>query len=77
VARRVSPLDVPSLAWRMLASRPEVIDHPQVASFPPAADLRVRSADGSALPLEVDGDWIGDVDEVVFGVVPGGLRVVS
>jgi diacylglycerol kinase family enzyme len=28
------------------------------------------------IPLEVDGDYIGDVDEAVFRVLPGGLRVV-
>ena len=39
--------------------------------------LRIRTRDERPLPLQVDGDYIGEVDEAVFGVTPGGIAVVS
>jgi diacylglycerol kinase family enzyme len=39
--------------------------------------LRIRSLDDRPLPLQVDGDYIGDVDQAAFAVVPGGLLVVA
>ena len=42
-----------------------------------SSGLRVRSLDERPLPLQVDGDYIGDVHEAAFGVMPGGLAVVS
>jgi diacylglycerol kinase family enzyme len=39
--------------------------------------LRVRSVDDRALPLQVDGDYLGEVEEAVFGVKPQGIAVVS
>jgi diacylglycerol kinase family enzyme len=39
--------------------------------------LRVRSCDERPLPLQVDGDYIGEAGEIEFGVTPGGLAVVS
>ena len=35
-----------------------------------SGELRVRSLDERPLPLQVDGDYIGEVDEAVFGVTP-------
>jgi diacylglycerol kinase family enzyme len=35
------------------------------------------SADGRAIALHVDGDHIGDVTEVQFGIRPGALGVVA
>jgi diacylglycerol kinase family enzyme len=37
----------------------------------------MRSADGRPIPIQVDGDYIGDADEAVFGITPGGLTIVS
>ena len=37
----------------------------------------MRTVDERPLPLQVDGDYIGDVDEARFTVVPGGILVVS
>jgi diacylglycerol kinase family enzyme len=39
--------------------------------------LRVRSLDDRPLPLQVDGDYLGEVDEAEFGVTPRGIAVVS
>jgi diacylglycerol kinase family enzyme len=37
----------------------------------------VRSTDGREIPLQVDGDHVGDVLEAHFRVEPGRLRVVA
>jgi diacylglycerol kinase family enzyme len=39
--------------------------------------LSVRSLDERPLPVQVDGDYIGEVQEATFGVIPGGIAVVS
>ena len=39
--------------------------------------LLVRSRDDRPLPLQVDGDYLGEADEAEFGVTPGGIAVVS
>ncbi len=42
-----------------------------------STSLRVRSADERSLPLQVDGDYIGEVAEADFSVLPGGMLVVA
>ena len=39
--------------------------------------MRIVSADGRPVALQVDGDYIGDTAEAVFGVWPGALTVVA
>jgi diacylglycerol kinase family enzyme len=77
VLRRASPIDIPTIIWRALSRRARLARHRQVCSFSELGGLRVRSLDDRALPLQVDGDYIGDVDEAVFGVTPGGITVVA
>jgi diacylglycerol kinase family enzyme len=40
-------------------------------------ELRVGSSDERALPLQVDGDYIGEAPEAAFAVEPLALPVVS
>ncbi|MGI8730140.1 MAG: diacylglycerol/lipid kinase family protein [Solirubrobacteraceae bacterium] len=75
--RGVRPLDIPSIALRLLSSRRSVVGHRQILDFRDVNGLRCVSADGREIPLHVDGDHVGDVDEVVFGIRPGALGVVS
>jgi diacylglycerol kinase family enzyme len=77
VLRRASPIDIPTIIWRALSRRARLTRHRQVCSFSELGGLRVRSLDDRSLPLQVDGDYIGDVDEAVFGVTPGGITVVA
>jgi diacylglycerol kinase family enzyme len=77
VLRRASPIDIPTIIWRALSRRARLARHRQVCSFSELGGLRVRSLDDRSLPLQVDGDYIGDVDEAVFGVTPGGITVVA
>ena len=70
--------DLPALAWKLLAGRASVADHPSVSSFERVTSARVRSLDpGALLPLQVDGDFIGEQPEAQFEISPGALRVVA
>jgi diacylglycerol kinase family enzyme len=77
VLKRASPLDVPTIAWRALSKRARVTRHRQIHPFSGLTELRVRSVDDRPLPLQVDGDYIGEATEASFGVLPGGITVVA
>jgi len=77
VLRRASLAAVPSLATRAMLRRARVTRHRQVSAFTDAAALTVSSAAGRSLPLQVDGDYIGQVTEARFHVRPAALTVVA
>jgi diacylglycerol kinase family enzyme len=77
VLDRARPLDVPTIILRALSRHLRVSRHRHVHPFSGARRLRVRTLDDRPLPLQVDGDYIGEVDEAVFGVTPNGIAVVS
>ncbi|HZU61976.1 MAG TPA: diacylglycerol kinase family protein [Solirubrobacteraceae bacterium] len=77
VLKRANPVDLPTIAWRALSRRARLDRHRQMEVMPNLRTLRVRSLDGRKLPLQVDGDYIGEVGEVEFGVIPQGLRLIS
>ena len=37
----------------------------------------MRSADGRPLPLQVDGDYLGEVTEARYSILPRALNVVA
>ena len=75
--RGVKPQDIPGIARRLLSSKRSIVGHRQILSFRDIDGLRCVSADGREIPLHVDGDHLGDVTEVQFGVRPRALAVVS
>jgi diacylglycerol kinase family enzyme len=77
IPKRISPIDLPTLAWRALSRRAHVADHRQLHVATEARALRIRSRDDRPIPIQVDGDYIGDVVDIEFGVAPGALRVVA
>jgi diacylglycerol kinase family enzyme len=77
VLDRARPIDVPTIITRALSRRFKLSRHRHVHPFSQAKQLRVRSLDDRPLPLQVDGDYIGESDEAVFGVTPRGIAVVS
>jgi diacylglycerol kinase family enzyme len=77
VLKRASPIDIPTIIWRALSKRARLARHRQVHPFSEVSRLTVRSLDDRPLPIQVDGDYIGEADEAVFGVTPGGILVVS
>jgi diacylglycerol kinase family enzyme len=77
VLDRATPIDVPTIITRALSRHFRVSRHRHVHPFSGAQRLVVRSTDERPLPLQVDGDYIGESDEAVFGVRPNGFAVVS
>jgi len=76
VLRSATLLSMPSIAWRAFSRRARVADHRQVSPLRPLSEMTVRSADGRPLPLQVDGDFLGEVDEARYSILPGALNVV-
>jgi diacylglycerol kinase family enzyme len=77
VLERATPLEVPTLMPRIFSSRPGVVSrHRSIAPLAPTSDLRVTAIDGS-FPAQVDGDYLGEFDELAYGVSPRALTVVS
>ena len=77
VLDRARPLDVPTIMLRALSRHLRLSRHRHVHPFSGERRLRVSSRDERPLPLQVDGDYIGQAREAVFGVTPNGIAVVS
>jgi diacylglycerol kinase family enzyme len=77
VLRRANLLDVPAILGRALSGRRRLVDHRMVHGFAPFTELVLRSADGRPVPLQVDGDYVGDFEEARFDVVAAALSVVA
>src|SRR2546421_2260672 len=77
VLERANPLDMPTVIWRAFSRRALLTRHRRIESFGPVGSLRVRSADGRPLPLQVDGDYIGEVEGAEYAIEPGALTVVA
>ena len=77
VLHRATPMDMPSIAWRAFSRNARIARHRHVSSFPELTELTVQSADGRPLPLQVDGDYIGEVAEARYSILPQALHIVS
>ncbi|HEY7960430.1 MAG TPA: diacylglycerol kinase family protein [Solirubrobacteraceae bacterium] len=77
VLHRARPIDMPFIAWRAFSKRARLARHRHITPFVGARALTVRSADGEPLPLQVDGDYLGEVAEARYSIVPGALSVVA
>jgi diacylglycerol kinase family enzyme len=77
VLHRATPLSMPFIAWRAFSRRARVASHRQVTGLRDLNDLVVRSADERPLPLQVDGDYLGEVTEARYSILPGALNVIA
>jgi diacylglycerol kinase family enzyme len=77
VLERASAVDIPTVLWRALSTRARIERHRRVSVFHDVDRLTVRSADDRGIPLQVDGDYVGEATEAEFTVLPGALRVVA
>jgi diacylglycerol kinase family enzyme len=75
VLRRASLIGIPALVVRAL--RGGVVGHRRVAAFAGAASVTVSTAAGRPAPLQVDGDYLGEVTEARFQIRPRALTVVA
>jgi diacylglycerol kinase family enzyme len=77
VLQRATPLTGASLAWRALSRHARVTRNRRIAAVADATDMTVTSADERPLPLQVDGDYLGEVSEARYSILPDALNVVS
>ena len=78
VLKRATPLEMPTLIPRVFANREgAVAAHRHVESLTGLDGFRIESADDRPLPLQVDGDFVGEIEGAEFAVDPRSLRVVS
>lgn len=77
VLHRATPAGMPSIAWRALSKRARMVRHRQITGLTGLTELTVKSCDERPLPLQVDGDFLGEVHEARYSLLPGALNVVS
>jgi diacylglycerol kinase family enzyme len=77
VLHRATPLTMPSIAVRAFSRRVRVSGHWQVTPCNDLRELTVRSADDRPLPLQVDGDYLGEVREARYSIRPAALNVLA
>jgi diacylglycerol kinase family enzyme len=77
VLRRAAPPDLPTVMARLFSRRLRVADHRRVFAWSGHSEARCVSADGRPVPLQVDGDYIGDTVEARYEALPGALTVVG
>jgi diacylglycerol kinase family enzyme len=77
VLHRARPFDMPFIAWRAFSKRARLARHRQITPFSGIAELSIQSADGEPLPLQVDGDYLGEVIEARYSLKPAALTVVA
>ena len=75
VLRRARPRDLAPVLVRLLARR--VDGHRHVDGFAGIRTATIVSADERPLPVEADGEYLGEHHRVEYGVAPGALRVVA
>ena len=83
VLRRGAQRDMPTIITRVLNDRFPASDHRQIDHAEKVTDALVRSVskdpDGTTrrFPVQVDGDYIGDFEEVEVGIEPRALTLVA
>jgi diacylglycerol kinase family enzyme len=78
VLKSATVLELPTLVPRLLSSRAKtVLRHRQVESLGELPSLRVEAIDDRPFPVQVDGDYIGEFEEIDFSAAPGALLAVS
>lgn len=76
VLTRARLTDMPSIAYRAFAPRGRVVGARAALGFHDVDEVVARALDGGRIPLQVDGDYVGDVEEARFRVIRDGLTVV-
>jgi diacylglycerol kinase family enzyme len=77
VLTRARPYDVPTVTFRALSGAARIAKHNGIAAFGGFQEAVVRSGDGRPIPIQVDGDYLGDELEARFAIAAGALRVVA
>jgi len=75
--KRSTPTLMPSIVWRLLSKHAAVARSRGVDGFRDVVALECVAADGAAIDIQVDGDYIGAHERAAFSITPKGLRVVA
>ena len=75
---RATPLELLTLVARVFGGGPGSVNrHRHVRGLSGVDTARVVSTDGRDFPVQLDGDFIGEIGELHYGVAPRSLTVVS
>jgi diacylglycerol kinase family enzyme len=77
VLRRAGPIVIPTVIWRALSRRARVARHRRVQAFSGLDRVHVTALGEESLPIQVDGDYIGEAREAAFAVKPRAMLVVA
>jgi diacylglycerol kinase family enzyme len=78
VLKRATPIAIPTLLGRVFTGNPDTVqNHRQVEGFRRLHGAVIESRDERPLPIQVDGDHVGEFARVELAVEPLGLSVVS
>ncbi len=83
VLKRAAQRDVPTIIARALSTGLAIADHRQISHFAGITEAKITATATDErghprpVPVQVDGDYIGDHAEVELGIEPGALTVVS
>ena len=76
--RRSTRRDVSAVVARIASGNPaRVLGHRRVRGFPGVRRADVRSVDGRPLPVEVDGEYVGELDAVRYDTAPRQLAIAA
>jgi diacylglycerol kinase family enzyme len=76
VLKRGLMRDAFGATWRLFTPA-NVARHPQGASFTRVSQALIEPADGEPLPVQVDGDYIGDHPALLYEAHPGALTLAT
>ena len=78
VLRRATPLEVPTLIPRIFSANARTLQrHRQIDGLCGLVEARVTALGELEFPVQVDGDYLGEFSDVVYGVTPRALAVVA
>jgi len=77
VLQATRPTVMPGVIWRLFSKRARIVKHRAITGFSDVTEVRVRVGDERTAPLQVDGEYVGEITEAVFGITPQILNVVS
>jgi diacylglycerol kinase family enzyme len=78
VLKRATLLELPTVIPRMLStSASTVVRHRQIEGLRDVHEARVTALDDRPFPVHVDGDYVGDFEEIEYSVAPGALMAVA
>jgi diacylglycerol kinase family enzyme len=78
VLKRATVLELATIIPRVFSARASsVLGHRQIEGFTDIQGVRVEALEERPFPLQVDGDYVGEFEEIRYGVAPRALAVVS